>query len=92
MTFHTREEVEAAAQNASFDVALVFSIKYEPAHRLPSPAFWQRAQTRFFDYHRDLQPEEARQVLGGEIVFWEKRGGQWAAVIKRQEIFLSRVE
>ena len=32
-----REEVEAAAQNASFDVALVFSIKYEPAHRLPSP-------------------------------------------------------
>ena len=81
----SREEVEAAAQNATFDVALVFSTKYEPTHRLPAPEFWQRAQTRFFDYHRDLQPEEARQILGGEIVFWEKRGGQWVAIIERAE-------
>ena len=76
----SREEVEAAAQNATFDVALVFSTKYEPTHRLPAPEFWQRAQTRFFDYHRDLQPEEAAQILGGEIVFWEKRGGQWLII------------
>ena len=77
--------MEAAAQNATFDVALVFSTKYEPTHRLPAPQFWQRAQARFFDYHRDLQPEEAAQILGGEIVFWEKRGGQWVAVIERAE-------
>src|SRR5207237_8664489 len=81
----SREEVEAAAQNAMFDLALVFSTKYEPTHRLPAPAFWQSAQARFFDYHRDLQPEEAAQILGGEIVFWEKRGGQWAAMIERAE-------
>ena len=82
----SREEVDAAAQNAGFDVALIFSTKYEPPHRLPAPAFWQRAQTRFFDYHRDLEPEEAAQILGGEIIFWEKRSGQWVAVIAVSQI------
>ena len=72
-----------AARNRSFDVALVFSTKYEPPRKLPMPEFWQRAQERFFDYHRDASPQLAAEILRGEIVFQERRGGQWVAVIER---------
>jgi len=74
-------ELQAAAQNANFDVALVFSTKYEPPRRLWTPQFWKRAQVRFFGYHKDVSPAEAAQLLGGQIVFEKKRGGQWIAVI-----------
>lgn len=70
-----------SARNRSFDVALVFSTKYEPPRKLPMPEFWQRAQERFFDYHHDASPQLAAEILRGEIVFQERRGGQWAAVI-----------
>lgn len=72
-----------AARNRSFDVALVFSTKYEPPRKLLLPEFWQRSQEKFFDYHRDASPALAAEILGGQIAFEERRGGQWAAVIER---------
>ena len=54
----TADEVAGAAQERSrFDVALVFSTKYEP----PRPLLerwraWERIKTRFFGFHRDLPP------------------------------------
>jgi len=72
----------AASARARFDVALVFSTKYQPPH----PLFehweaWQRTKEKFFGYHRDLLPEDIAQRLGGTIPYRKERNGQWIAVI-----------
>src|SRR5207244_1161605 len=77
----TIEEVMSAAEVSSkYDVAMVFSTKYEPRRPLLGewPA-WQRIKTSYFGFHRDLSPAAAAQVLGGRIVFTEIRDGQWVA-------------
>ncbi|GAC1431924.1 MAG: hypothetical protein NVS1B11_02350 [Terriglobales bacterium] len=70
-----------------FDVALVFSLKYEPP-RSPFDRWrlWQQWKTKFFGYHRDLPPAVAAQILGGHIVYTEKRQRQWIAVIELDRI------
>ncbi|MCI0349831.1 MAG: glycosyltransferase family 39 protein [Acidobacteriales bacterium] len=80
------EQLQAAAQNASFDSAFVFSTKYDPPRRLWQPKFWEDVQRKFFGYHRDLRPEAAAGILGGEIVFAKHRGGHWVAVIRVQRV------
>ena len=76
------EPVQAAATSSTpYDVALVFSTKYEPAFNVASWPPWVRLRTRFFDYHRDLPPEVIAQILGARIVMQEHRGAQWIAVL-----------
>jgi len=87
--FSLEEILSAADVRESYDVALVFSTKYEPR-----PTLWDRWQafaekrtvlkTRFFGFHRDLPPAAAAQILGGRIVFAEQRQGQWIAVIEME--------
>ena len=77
------EQIMVARESAnSYDMAMIFSTKYEPASgfliKLP---FWEALQKRYFDYHADVPPEFAAQMLQGRIVWQEKRGGQWAAVL-----------
>jgi hypothetical protein len=72
----------AAKVRNRFDVALVFSTKYQP----PNPffkdsAWWQSIKERFFGFHRDLQPEDIVQRLGGTIAYQKELNGQWNAVI-----------
>ena len=56
----------AARARDRFDVALVFSTKYQPPHPLfESWDAWQRVKEKFFGYHRDLLPENIAQRLGG---------------------------
>ena len=87
--FSLDEVLSAADFRSHFEVALVFSTKYEPAHplleRWPK---WTDLKRRFFGYHRDLPPEAAARILGGRVVFSEERKGQWVAVIEmeREEI------
>jgi uncharacterized membrane protein len=85
----TAEEVMGAAQERGrFDVALVFSTKYEPARPLLLGwRAWEKLKTRFFGFHHDLPPEIAAQLLGGRVVFTEKRSGQWVAVIELERVF-----
>ncbi|MGB6250202.1 MAG: glycosyltransferase family 39 protein [Terriglobales bacterium] len=72
----------AARARGQYDVALVFSTKYQPAHPLlQNWEFWQRMKERFFGYHRDLLPEDIAQRLGGTIAYHDERDGQWIAVI-----------
>ena len=72
----------AAAARDRFDVALVFSTKYQPPHPLLEGwDAWQRIKERFFGYHRDLVPEDIAQRLGGTIAYRKERNGQWIAVI-----------
>ncbi len=82
----TVEQLMAAADlRSSFDVALVFSTKYEPPH----PWFerwrtWQQWKTEFFGYHRDAPPAAAAQLLGGRLVYSDRRKGQWVAVVEME--------
>ncbi len=76
-------QIDVAAQaHDHFDVALVFSTKYQPPHPLfENWEAWQRIKERFFGYHRDLLPEDIAQRLGGMIVYRKERNGQWIAVV-----------
>ena len=81
--FTVEQLMVAADLSSNFDVALVFSTKYEPAHPLLEHwTAWEKLKTRFFGFHRDLPPAAASQVLGGKIVFSATRHGQWVAVIE----------
>ncbi len=72
----------AARARDHFDVALVFSTKYQPPHPLfANWDAWQRIKEKFFGYHRDLLPEDIAQRLGGTIAYRKERNGQWIAVI-----------
>jgi len=94
------EEVLSAAdfnrngRRQNFDVALLFSTKYEPTPRLldrfldrgPPGRWrkWEELKRHFFGFHRDLPPAAAAQILDGQIVFSEERKGQWVAVIEME--------
>jgi len=72
----------AAQQRDAFDAVFLFNTKYEPPRNfLNTIPWWNRVQTRFFDYHQDLLPKEVAMMMNGRIVWQESRGGQWAAVI-----------
>jgi hypothetical protein len=83
--FSLDEVLSAADFRSNYEVALIFSTKYEPG-----PARWDRwrtwteLKTRFFGFHRDLPPAAAAQILGGHVVFSERRQGQWVAVIEME--------
>ncbi len=84
--FSADEVLSAAEWRSNFDVALVFSTKYEPAHPLLDRwQTWADLKSRFFGFHRDLPPGAIAQILGGHIVFSEPRPGLWAAVIELEK-------
>ena len=90
--FSAEQIVAAADLRSDFDLALVFSTKYEPPH----PWFerwrkWQQWKTEFFGYHRDVPPDVAAQVLGGRLVYLDVRHGQWIGVIEMERIEEARV-
>lgn len=73
----------ARPSQAEYDVALVFSTKYQPERNLLDFfPYWVSLQERYFDYHRDLPPEEAARRLGGRVVWREQRRGEWVAVVE----------
>ena len=78
-------EVAAAAQG-QYDWAYLFSTKYEPPRLLLHSAFWERMQTRFFDYHTDVSPEVAARLIGGRIVFEQHRRGEWVALVQIERV------
>jgi hypothetical protein len=90
----TVEQLMAASDVPSnFDVALVFSTKYEPPH----PWFehwstWQQWKTNFFGYHRDVPPAAAAQILGGRLVYNDVRAGQWVGVIEMEHVEEAQAE
>lgn len=84
----TAEQLLAAAdERERFDIALVFSTKYQPAPTIFDRwQLWQQWKTRYFGYHVDLGPEAAAAVLGGTLVYVERRHGQWVGVIEIPKI------
>ncbi len=80
--FSASQLMAARVAADSYDMAFIFSTKYEPAGgfliRLP---FWESLQKRYFDYHVDVPPLIAAEMLQGHIVWQERRGGQWGAIL-----------
>lgn len=91
--FTVDDVMGAAEQRSRFDVALIFSTKYEPPYALLHRWLtWQRVKVRFFGFHRDVPPAVAAQLLGGRIIFHEKRQGQWVAVIELERVVDARLD
>jgi 4-amino-4-deoxy-L-arabinose transferase-like glycosyltransferase len=84
----TVEQLTSAAETRSqWDVALVFSTKYEPAYSwFQRWQAWQEWKSQFFGYHRDLSPVAAARILGGQIIYRAERRGQWVGVIEIPQI------
>jgi hypothetical protein len=89
----TAEQLLAASdERERFDIALVFSTKYQPAPTVFDRwRLWQEWKARYFGYHVDMSPEAAAAVLGGNLVHVERRQGQWVAVIEIAKIEEARV-
>jgi hypothetical protein len=84
--FSLDELLSAAEFRQNFEVALVFSTKYEPPHPLLDRwKTWTNLKRRFFGYHRDVPAAAAAQILGGRIVFSQERKGQWVTVIEMEQ-------
>jgi 4-amino-4-deoxy-L-arabinose transferase-like glycosyltransferase len=80
--FAMDEIQKAAADPGSYDVALIFSTKWEPpANRINLGRGNESADTKYFDFHRDLSPTEVAALLHGDVVWQAHRKGEWAAVI-----------
>jgi hypothetical protein len=78
--------LNAARQRQAFDVAFVFSTKYDPVNPLNRLDWWNRVQVRYFDYHRDLSPALIASMLHGRIVWQRSAGAEWAAIIELDSI------
>jgi len=73
---------QAAADPGSYDVALIFSTKWEPpAEKVDLGRRNQSDDTKYFDFHHDLPPSEVAAILHGQVVWQAHRRGEWAAVI-----------
>jgi hypothetical protein len=84
--FSLEQVLSAADYRSHFQVALVFSTKYEPTQPLFDRwSGWAELKRRFFGFHRDIPPAFAARVLGGHIVFAEERKGQWIAAIEMEQ-------
>jgi hypothetical protein len=84
--FSLEQVLSAADFRSNFDVALVFSTKYEPAHPLLERwEIWTKLKQQFFGYERDLPAAAAARILGGRIVFSEQRQGQRVAVLEMEK-------
>lgn len=81
--FSIEELNKAAVTPENFDTALVFSSKWEPQ---PGPFNLGKrnrsTDRRYFDFHRDLPPDEAAALLHGEVVWQDRRKGEWVAVLR----------
>ncbi len=73
---------KAAADPGSYDVALIFSTKWQPpTNQINLGRRNESADTKYFDFHRDLSPAEVAALLHGDVVWQAHRKGEWAAVI-----------
>jgi hypothetical protein len=84
----SRPEIERAAQaREEFDVAYLFTTKWEPPRSLfRGLLFGKAVEERFFDYHEDLTPRPAADILGGRIVQYRNRDNEWTCLISIEKV------
>ncbi len=89
--FSVEQVLSGADARSRFDVALVFSTKYEPHSIFDRWALWRKWKAQYFDYHVDLTPEAIASVLGGSLVYVEYKRGEWVGIVELQKIEEARL-
>jgi hypothetical protein len=85
--FSPLEMARAAQFTDQFDVILLFATKWQPPYPLlQSLPFGEEMQERFFDYHEDLPPQSAANILGGRVVRYLNRNNEWVAILAIDKI------
>jgi hypothetical protein len=82
--FTPAEVIRAKQERNRFQVAYLFSTKYEASTWFRS-AVWEGLNRRFFDYHTDLSPEAAAELLGGKVVYLERIKAEWVEIIEMEQ-------
>jgi hypothetical protein len=82
--FTLEEMVRAQAMKGKYQVVYLFSTKYEAATWFQSER-WDTLNRKFFDYHRDLPPDAAAQLLGGKVVFVAREKAEWVEIIEMEQ-------
>lgn len=74
---------KAALEPDRYDTAIVFSAHFvTPAFRDYLTSHPDTRRGREYAASRDLTPAEIAAMLGGEVVWQDDRGGEWAAVLR----------
>jgi len=85
--FSPLEMAQAAQATDQFDVVLQFTTKWQPPHPLLRVLpFGETLQQLFFDYHEDLPPLAAADLLRGRVVRYLNRNNEWVAIIAIEKI------
>lgn len=87
--FTFEELLHAQSMKKSYQVVYLFSTKYEAATWLQSER-WEALNRKFFDYHRDLSPDAAAQMLGGKVVYVEHVKAEWVEIIEMDGAAVAR--
>lgn len=82
--FTAEELLKARQMRSQFQVAYLFSTKYEASPWFRSER-WEQLNRRFFDYHRDLSPQAAAELLGGKVVFVAREKAEWVEIIEMEQ-------
>lgn len=82
--FTAEETFKARTMRSRYQVAYLFSTKYEGSTWFHSD-FWDRINQRYFDYHRDLSPEAAAELLGGKVVYLARKKAEWVEIIEIEQ-------
>jgi 4-amino-4-deoxy-L-arabinose transferase-like glycosyltransferase len=74
---------KAAQEPGRYDTAIVFTSHFvTPSFRTYLMNHPDTSRGKEFAASRDLTPAEIAAILGGEIVWQDDRGGEWAAVLR----------
>jgi hypothetical protein len=85
--FSDAEMERLGRATGEFDIVFLFTTKWEPPRPLLQRlAFGETLQKRFFDYHEDVTPERAAEMLGGRILRYENRNNEWVAIIAIERV------
>jgi hypothetical protein len=90
--FSMEQVISAADARSRFDVALVFSTKYQPSSSLFDRWHaWQEWKSRYFGYHVDLMPQATASILDGGVAYFERRNGQWVGIVELEKVEEARL-
>lgn len=91
--FSLEEMQKAAADPSGYDTALIFSTKWAPTgNQINLGRHNESSDAKYFEFHRDLSPEEVAAMLHGDIVWQARRKGEWAAVLHFNRIVEARMD
>lgn len=85
--FSSLEIARATQATDQFNIAYLFTTKWEPPHPLlQALTFGKPLQERFFDYHEDVSPQHAAEMLGGRLIQYKNRDNEWIGLISIERI------